>query len=194
MIIIGLTGTTGAGKSTVAKYLVSKGFYHIDADKVAKDVINNTNSVKDKLKAQFGNDVINFDGTTSRKILAERAFKDRESTEKLNKITHPAINKKIMEIIEIQKSLGVVGCIIDAIGLFESGEDKLCHVTIAVSAPLNIRLERIISRDNISEKQALLRISAQKNQEYYEKLADYTVKNYGTFEIKNQIDEILKNI
>ncbi len=100
MKIIGLTGLTGAGKSTVAQKLMAYGCYHIDADKVAKDVINNSEDVKNKLKERFGEDVINADGTTNRPLLATHAFADEESTNDLNAITHPAVTEEIKSIIK----------------------------------------------------------------------------------------------
>ena len=100
MKIIGLTGLTGAGKSTVAQKLMAYGCYHIDADKVAREVINNNENVKNKLKERFGDDVVNEDGTTNRPLLATRAFADFESTNDLNAITHPAVTEEIKSIIK----------------------------------------------------------------------------------------------
>ena len=161
MKIIGLTGLTGAGKSTVAKKLMAYGCYHIDADKVARNVINNSEDVKNKLRERFGEDVVNEDGTTNRPLLASRAFANEESTNALNEITHPAVTEEIQSIIRDMEKVGYRGVIIDAIALFESGEDKLCDFTVAVVAPVDIRLERIMKRDNISEEKALERINAQ---------------------------------
>ena len=154
MKIIGLTGLTGAGKSTVAQKLMAYGCYHIDADKVAREVINNNENVKNKLKERFGEDVINADGTTNRPLLASRAFADEENTNDLNTITHPAVTEEIQSIIKDMDEIAYRGVIIDAIALFESGEDKLCDFTVAVIAPKEIRLERIMSRDNITEEKA----------------------------------------
>ena len=122
MKIIGLTGLTGAGKSTVAQKLMAYGCYHIDADKVARDVINNSEDVKNKLKEHFGDDVINEDGTTNRPLLASRAFANEESTNALNEITHPAVTEEIKSIIGDMEEVGYRGVIIDAIALFERAE------------------------------------------------------------------------
>jgi hypothetical protein len=128
MKIIGLTGLTGAGKSTVAQRLMAYGCYHIDADKVARNVINNNENVKNKLKARFGEDVVNSDGTINRPVLASRAFADEDSTNDLNSITHPAVTEEIQSIIKDMKEVGYRAVIIDAIALFESGEDALCGI------------------------------------------------------------------
>lgn len=194
MKIIGLTGLTGAGKSTVAQKLMAYGCYHIDADKVAREVINNNENVKYKLKERFGNDVINADGTINRPILASRAFSDEDSTNALNEITHPAVTEEIKSIIKDIKEVGYRGVIIDAIALFESGEDELCDFTVAVIAPLDIRLERIMERDNITEEKALERINAQKDESFFTEKADFVLWNYPPYDLNVEIRPIVAQI
>lgn len=194
MKIIGLTGLTGAGKSTVAQKLMAYGCYHIDADKVARDVINNSEDVKNKLKEHFGDDVINEDGTTNRPLLASRAFANEESTNALNEITHPAVTEEIKSIIKDMEEIGYRGVIIDAIALFESGEDALCDFTVAVIAPKEIRLERIMKRDNITEEKALERISAQKDESFFTSRADFVLWNYPPYDLNVEIRPIVAQI
>lgn len=194
MKIIGLTGLTGAGKSTVAQKLMAYGCYHIDADKVAKDVINNREDVKNKLKEHFGDDVVNPDGTTNRPLLASRAFSSEENTNALNSITHPAVTTEIKSIIEDMEEVGYRGVIIDAIALFESGEDKLCDFTVAVVAPEDIRLERIMKRDNITQEKALERINAQKDESFFTSKADFVLWNYPPYDINVEIKPIILQI
>lgn len=194
MKIIGLTGLTGAGKSTVAQKLMAYGCYHIDADKVAREVINNNEIVKNRLKERFGDDVINADGTTNRPLLASRAFASEENTNALNDITHPAVTEEIQSIIKDMKEVGYRGVIIDAIALFESGEDKLCDFTVAVVAPKEIRLERIMKRDNITEEKALERINAQKDESFFTKRADFVLWNYPPYDINVEIKPITLQI
>ncbi len=189
-MIIGLTGQTGAGKSTVAKILEKYGCYHIDADSVAHDVIDSDEKVKEKLSERFGNDVICEDGKVDRKILASRAFADSESTHALNAITHPAVNSKIQSILLKQSQFGTKAVIIDAIALFESGEDKLCDCTAAVTAPEEIRLQRIIERDGISASRAKERINAQKDEEFFSVNADYIIKNYPPYNIYEEAKDL----
>ena len=194
MKIIGLTGLTGAGKSTVAQKLMAYGCYHIDADKVARDVIHNSEDVKNKLKEHFGDDVINEDGTTNRPLLASRAFADEESTNALNEITHPAVTEEIKSIIKDMEEIGYRGVIIDAIALFESGEDALCDFTVAVIAPKEIRLERIMKRDNITEEKALERINAQKDESFFTSRADFVLWNYPPYDLNVEIRPIVAQI
>lgn len=194
MKIIGLTGLTGAGKSTVAQKLMAYGCYHIDADRVARDVINNNENVKNKLKERFGDDVVNTDGTTNRPVLASRAFADEQSTNDLNAITHPAVTGEIKSIIKDMKEVGYRGIIIDAIALFESGEDALCDFTVAVVAPEDIRLERIMKRDNITKEKALERINAQKDERFFTSKADFVLWNYPPYDLNVEIRPIVAQI
>lgn len=194
MKIIGLTGLTGAGKSTVAQKLMAYGCYHIDADKVAREVINNNENVKNKLKERFGADVINADGTTNRPLLASRAFADTDSTNALNEITHPAVIEEIKSIIKDMEEVGYRGIIIDAIALFESGLDSLCDFNVTVVAPKEIRLERIMKRDNITEEKALERINAQKNESFFTSKADFVLWNYPPYDINIEIKPITLQI
>lgn len=194
MKIIGLTGLTGAGKSTVAQKLIAYGCYHIDADKVAREVINNNENVKNKLKERFGNDVINEDGTINRPVLASRAFADEDCTNALNAITHPAVTEEIKSIIKDMDEVGYRGIIIDAIALFESGEDALCDFTVAVVAPQDIRLERIMKRDNITEEKALERINAQKDESFFTARADFVLWNYPPYDLNVEIKPIVLQI
>ena len=194
MKIIGLTGLTGAGKSTVAQKLMAYGCYHIDADKVAREVINNNENVKNKLKEYFGDDVINEDGTTNRPLLASRAFANEESTNALNEITHPAVTEEIKSIIGDMEEVGYLGVIIDAIALFESGEDALCDFTVAVVAPKEIRLQRIMKRDNITEEKALERINAQKDESFFTSRADFVLWNYPPYDLNVEIRPIVAQI
>lgn len=194
MKIIGLTGLTGAGKSTVAQKLMAYGCYHIDADKVAREVINSNENVKNKLKERFGDDVINSDGTTNRPLLASRAFADEKSTNDLNAITHPAVTEEIKSIIGDMEEVGYRGVIIDAIALFESGEDALCDFTVAVVAPKEIRLERIMKRDSITEEKALERINAQKDESFFTSRADFVLWNYPPYDLNVEIRPIVAQI
>lgn len=190
MLILGLTGQTGAGKSTVSKILEKYGCYHIDADLVARETIDSDEKVKAELKNRFGEDVIGNDGKVNRKLLGAKAFADPQSTLDLNSITHPAVNKKVQSIIAKKEQENVKAVIIDAIALFESGEDKLCDYTVSVIAPKDIRLKRITERDSISEEKALERINAQKDEEFFSVNSDYIIKNYEPFNIYEETERL----
>lgn len=193
MIVIGLTGQTGAGKSTVAKALTEYGCVHIDADVLAKAVICTSETVLNNLKNEFGSDIVR-NGELDRKALAKKAFSSIKNTEKLNALTHPAVTKAIEKIIESQRKKGAKAVIIDAIALIESGEDKMCDFTVAVVAPREIRFERITKRDNISAAQANERINAQKDEDFYTQNCTFTVRNYGDYSLMKELEPIIERL
>lgn len=193
MKIIGLTGQTGAGKSTVARALEKSGYYHIDADHVARDVINADKGVIAALSREYGADIVLPDGTVDRKLLAKRVFSSKQNTERLSEITHPTVVKYIRDIILQKKKENIPGVTVDAIGLFESGLAEICDTNICVVAPEEIRLDRIIKRDKISLESARQRISAQKGEDFFLANADRVVKNYPPYGLSEQIKEIIND-
>ena len=168
--VIGLTGPTGAGKSTVAAVFRKLGCAVIDADVLARRAVEDPDCLAALAKA-FGADVVAPDGSLDRRLLARRAFSSPEKTETLNRITHPAVlEETVRRIAELKKS-GVAAVVLDAPLLFESGADSLCDTTVAVTAPPATRLRRIMARDGIPEETALERMKAQHPNEYYEQRA-----------------------
>ncbi len=175
-IVIGLTGPTGAGKSTICSYLIDKGVKVIDADNVGRNVINENHNCRNELSSYFGADILDESLKINRKILASMAFSSSEQTQILNKITHPYIVNKIKKIISALSSNGAETIIIDAALLFESGLNLICDKVIAVLSDFNIRKQRIISRDTLTENDAELRLRAQKRDTFYHK-ADFIIYN-----------------
>ncbi len=176
MAVIGLTGQTGAGKTTVCEYLEKNGFYIIDGDILAREAVKNKRVLSD-LAAEFGEDIILPDGTLDRKKTASRAFASREKTERLNAITHPAITALTVLEIEKARRSGAKGAVVDAAALFESPIAAMCTVTAAVVAPEGERLKRIMLRDSITEAEARARMAAQYKDEYYAERADIIINN-----------------
>lgn len=184
--VIGLTGPTGAGKSSIMPLAEKLGFFTVDCDKVAREESKNKEMLK-SLANFFGDDIIK-NGELCRKTLAQRAFSSPENTEKLNEITLPFISAKIMEIIKEKDKV-----ILDAPTLFESGLHKICTATVCVLADENLRKTRIIKRDNLTEYAAKTRLFAAKTDEFFVSNCDYTVYNNGERDmfLKNA-EEILK--
>ncbi|MBQ7296356.1 MAG: dephospho-CoA kinase [Clostridia bacterium] len=182
MLTIGLTGKTGAGKSTVALYLKEKGCYIIDGDVIARQITEKGSDTLPQLQASFGEDILDENGELIRKRLAERAFASPQKTALLNSITHPAIKKRCEAEIEKAKKEGYTVSVIDAAALLESNCKELCEKFVVVSAPEEIRLERILSRDGITHEQATTRIKAQKDDEYYFSQADIIIRNYPPYD------------
>lgn len=180
-VIIGLTGPTGAGKSTACKAAEDLGFAVINADGVAREVTEKGSALLPVLKEAFG-DVLNPDGTLCRKKLAAEAFRTPENTERLNAVMLPAITEKINEAIKALEADGRRRILLDAPTLFEAGADRLCTATVAVLAPKDTRLSRIIARDKLTKAAAELRMSAGKPDSFYLERCNNILKNDGTKE------------
>ena len=188
--ILGITGQTGAGKSTLHSVAEEKGFYVIDCDKVAHSVLDQNEQLKAALHKAFG-DVLT-DNKIDRKKLAAKAFSTKENTELLNKTTLPFITNEINSIIERAESEYIM---LDAPTLYESGADKLCSFVVALLAGEEIRKARIIERDNITEEAAELRLSAAKKDEFYISRANKVIYNNGSIEeYKQSFKAILEEI
>lgn len=194
MLILGLTGKTGAGKSMVCSLLKERGCYIIDGDLVARQVLETGSPVIERLKETFGEDVVKYNGEVDRKLLASRAFSSRTETEKLNAITHPAIREKVLEEIEVAKIEEYEVCIIDAAALLESEIKNDCDFIAVVFSPMDVRLKRIIERDNMSVTDAKRRIDAQKEDEFYLENADIIIINDGIADFENELSKLFKFI
>lgn len=181
-IIIGLTGQTGAGKTTAADMLRKFGYGIVDADRTAARVTEKGSPVLEALASNFGQDIKRADGTLDRKLLAERAFADEKHTKLLNDITHPEIVRLIMKKVEGKFRYGFEGVVIDAPQLFESGLSSECSLIISVTAPESVRLKRIMERDGMTEEDAEKRMHAQLSEDFFKEHSDIIIINDGSTE------------
>lgn len=170
--IIGLTGPTGAGKSTVAKSFLKQGCRIVDADRTARTIADQPECLT-QLKRVFGADIEREDGTLDRQALAVRAFASPEETAKLNAVTHPAIIAECKRQLAEANASDCIAVILDAPLLFETDAQKLCDATVAVITPDASRLRRIMARDGITEAAAKERMSVQHGNDFYRSNADY---------------------
>lgn len=173
MIIIGLTGPTGAGKSSLTPVAEKLGYKVIDCDKTARQAVKKGTEGLMALVRTFGEDILLPDGSLNRKALAQKAFSTPQKTELLNKTLLPFITELVLKECDGDKVL------LDAPTLFESGLNLKCTATVGVLADRKTRLARIKIRDNISEVEALIRINAGKTDEFYKENADYIIYNNG---------------
>ena len=173
--LIGLTGQSGAGKSTAAELFKQSGITVIDADALVAKIYESSPACLKAVAASFGQDVINPDGSLNRRLLAKRAFETKENTALLGAIVHPFV---IAETLRILKTLSGTA-VFDAPQLFESNMDAVCDIIVSVTANENVRLSRILGRDNVTEEQATERIRAQFSEEFFRSHSDYTLENHG---------------
>lgn len=165
--VVGLTGPTGSGKTTVADAWRELGAYIIDTDKLARQVTEPGSPCLAELTDTFSPAILNEDGTLNRAELAKRAFACAKCTERLNAITHPAIISLAQQEIEFAAEKGYTAAVVDAPLLYEAKADALCDSVVAVIAPADVRMQRIMARDKLTPQQAQQRMAAQKPDEFY---------------------------
>ena len=173
---IGLTGPSGAGKGEVSRLLSSAGVFHIDCDKVYHSLLVPGSECTVSLSEYFG-DILDSDGAVDRKKLSSIVFSDEYKLAALNSITHKFVLDECRRIIEDCAGRGISAVVIDAPTLIESGFDRECDVILAVTAPHELRKERIKQRDGLTDKEADKRLSAQQSDEFYTEKADFVIVN-----------------
>ena len=194
MKIIGLTGGSGAGKSVVAAELEKLGAGIVDADAIYRKLCNENLDMLLDLQKAFG-DILTADKKLDRAKLANIVFSDSSKLKKLNEITIFYIKKASDEKFKALKDKGIKIAIYDAPTLFQTGTDAMCDGVIGIIADRNIRIERIIKRDNISEKAAVARIDAQPDDEFYYDRCQYIIKNNVSHEtLKNQVKQLWQKL
>ena len=178
-MMIGLTGSMAAGKSTVSALLKKLGFYIIDADEAAHRVLE-APAVIEKLTAVFGEDILGENGRIDRARLAEAAFSSAESTAELNAAVHPAVIENMLsEAEEFMLEYPEIPVVLDVPLLFESGMDRLCDRVLTVAADDETRYLRIMLRDGLTREQAARRVEKQMPQEEKMLRSDAVVFNNG---------------
>ena len=196
MIIIGITGNSGAGKSTVCEEIlrITKSKI-IDADKLAKSLDFQGSKYLQEIKDLFGKEIINTNNTLDRKILASIIYNDTSKKKELDKITFKYVVKETENEIQKCSKEDLDYIIIDAPLLFEANIDKKCDYVISVIASKNIKIKRICKRDCITEKTANSRLSIQKNDEFFIKNSDFIIENHENIKkLREEIERIFSSI
>ena len=189
-MIIGITGSSGAGKSTVCEIL--EALYNVkvlNADKIARRLSQKGTSYLIDIIKLFGHEIVNEEGELKRRKLAQIIYSDSKKREELNKYTFKYIREDIeKQINKIDESRVIA---IDAPLLYEANLDKMCDKVIGVIAPHEIQIERIIARDDIDYEDAEKRLNAQKDNEFYIKKCDFIIENDNGFtKVEEQVKEI----
>ena len=194
-MIIGITGGIGSGKSVIAKQLRKMGYSVYDTDSEAKRIIVEDATVREQMTALFGEEVYK-DGVYQTSFVAQQVFADKNLLAKLNAIVHPAVKA---DIISKFRSLGVLSeplkrnsglFFIECAILFQAGFDVLCDKVVAVTAPEDIRLERVIARDHSDMNKVRARMRAQETEKDLQR-ADIVINNDGTTPIPTLCEEII---
>lgn len=195
MKIIGLTGGIGSGKSTVARSLQKHGFPIVDADLIAREIVEPGQPALAELTKEFGADILNTDGSLDRGLLASRAFTNKDTTQRLNNITHPRINQRTQELFDEARENGAEAVIYDMPLLIDKGLHKDMDATIVVHAAEHVRLERLTTKRGLDVDDVRRRINAQIDDETRKQHADILLDNNGTEEdLTKQIAQAVDKI
>lgn len=192
MLIFGITGGSGAGKSTASQIFAEQGVYVIDGDKVARKVTEPGEECLGVLATYLGREILNADGTMNRAKTAEIVFTNPEKLAILNEVTHKYINKAIITELEREKPQLAA---LDGAVIIGSPVEENCEFIISVVADREVRVKRIMERDSISEEAALRRISAQPDEEFYVENSRYKIKNNGDeTELRSEVIRTVNDI
>ena len=169
--IIGITGGSGCGKTTLLEIIQEKGGLVLDCDAIYHHLLQTDPSLLAAIAARFPGVV--EAGQLQRKTLGNIVFSDENALSDLNKITHTAVKNEVLRQLSAHRGLAAI----DAIGLFEGGLAELCHTTVAITAPAEMRVQRLMAREGISEEYAQKRIAAQRSDRDFEALCHHILVN-----------------
>lgn len=188
-LIIGITGGIGGGKSTFSRHLREQGWLVFDTDMEAKNLQNVCPLVREKVIAEFGDEVYNANGL-DRVKLAQIVFGNAEKLQKLNQIVHPEVKRKFLEwaMEHSRERFLFMECAI----LFEGGFNELVDKTVLITAPVDVRIHRVMHRDKVTEELVLTRIRNQWPDEEKMKLADWTFNTDNDINPAQRVDDFLK--
>lgn len=173
-MILGITGGTGCGKTTLLKIIAENGGLILDCDAIYHELLAADKGLLDAIEARFPGTV--KDGSLQRKMLGAIVFSDKNALLELNQITHSAVKREVLRRLEVRPQLAAI----DAIALFEGGLAELCDMTVAVTAPVEDRVRRLTARDGISEEYARRRIAAQHEEDWFREQCGHVLENCGT--------------
>ena len=195
MLKIGLAGGSGSGKGRVSALLALAGIPSFDCDAVYHELISRDGTLSRELADAFGDEILSRAGGVDRAALREAAFHDPEKRARLNAITHRHVLRELREWVDRAEKQGVTAVVVDAPLLFESGFDRECDLTVAVTAPVDLRVERIVRRDGITPDAARERVDAQIPDADLTRRADLVIENGGDqAQLSLEVSRILKII
>lgn len=195
ILVVGLTGMSGSGKTTVCDIFKENGFDIINADNIAREVMKKDSKCLNETVQQFSKDILYDNGELNRKKLADIIFSSSDKKSLYQDVIYPYISYEIIEKIYNFHANGSKAIVLDAPTLFESGADDLCSVTLSVVSDLDKCGMRILIRDNLTLEQAEKRLRAQYDKDFYKEKTDFNIENNGNIdELKDNIEKIIKDI
>ena len=194
-MIIGLTGQSGAGKSTVSRKLsLQEGFAVIDCDSIAKEVTADGSLCNEQIKKRFP-EAVSDELVLDRSKMAGIVFSDKEKLREYESIIYPFITQRVNDLISLYSSNGYQAIILDAPTLFEAGMENICDLIIGVTADIDIRKTRIRQRDNISDEMIDKRFSSQRDDDFFKKHCQYIINNsFDKAALDKETTNIIKKI
>jgi len=189
MLLFGVTGGIGSGKTAVCNFLKEKDVSIIEADPLAKDLTNNSHEIRQSLIAEFGKDVYLDSGTLNKDLLSQLVFSDVGTRDRINQIIHPPVFKAIQDRVNQHKreNQSLVG--VEAALIYESKMERILNAVVVVTAPMEKRIQWIESRDGFSREEILKRINSQMPLEEKIKRADYVIENEGSLsDLASKVD------
>ena len=190
MIIVGLTGGIGSGKSTILNYFRDQGYPCFESDEVGKKLLEV--ELKENVVKLFGEEVYNTKGILDRKVISKKVFSNSKLLEKLNNIVHPAVNEAFEKFKKKYQDSPII--VKEAAILIESGSYKSCDIIILVKAPQDERIKRIMARDSANKSEVIAKISNQWEDKKKEKYADYIVENISLEETHEKVKNLIKKL
>jgi dephospho-CoA kinase len=192
MRVFGLTGNTGTGKTTVADLLRERGVAVVDADVLARQVVEPGEPALTEIAATFGEDFLDSEGRLRRRALGRLVFSDADALARLGAITHPRIAQRADAEFRRLAQEGAQYVVYDAAILFEAGLDRQCDAVIVVTATREQQIQRIMERDGLSREEVVDRIASQMPLEEKARRADYVVVNQGAIdELGARVDALV---
>ncbi len=194
MIILGITGPIGSGKTYVSDMISDRGFKKIDTDNVYHSLVDSPSETVEALAKEFGKEILLENGSIDRKKLSKIVFSDKKKLAKLNEISHKAVIEKTEKLISDYEKNGEKMLLIEVPLMFESGFDKRCDYVVSVVADEETRVERICKRSALSAEEAKKRIKNQKNNDFYIENSSFVIYNSNNGDLNAQINSIIERI
>ena len=195
MLVVGLTGNIGSGKSTVAKLLAERGITVIDADVLSRGAVSPGSPALAKIVARWGRDVLAADGSLDRPAMSALAFGHLAELEALNNIVHPEVRRQRDALVAAARARGERIAVCDIPLLYEAHLTSTVDVVLLVDTPRSIRLERLVSRRGLSPALAEAVMATQMASEEKRGLADYVIDNSGTLaELEGRVNRVWRAI